>query len=182
MTRASKQYTAEDFTHRISVKEYIAGYRDEKRILGYCQACRQFAKSWACPPYSHDLLAELMQYKEILLLATKVTVLEPGLPISEAQTLLRPERIRAEKLLRDWEREKGGKAFAYAGECLYCPPGTCTRSAGEPCRHPELVRPSLEAYGFDIAKTTSELFGIELKWGREGLLPEYLVLVSGLFY
>ena len=52
---------------------------------------------------------------------------------------------------------------AYVGTCLYCPEGTCTRPEAKPCRHPELVRPSLEACGFDIAHTTSDLFGIELK-------------------
>lgn len=60
--------------------------------------------------------------------------------------------------------------------------GSCTRPEGLPCRHPDRVRPSLEACGFDIGRTTSELFGIELKWGAEGKLPEYLTLVCGLFH
>ena len=51
-----------------------------------------------------------------------------------------------------------------------------------PCRHPERVRPSLEACGFDLERTASELFGIEMRWGRNGLLPEYLTLVCGLFH
>ena len=76
----------------------------------------------------------------------------------------------------------GGRSFAYVGTCLYCPEGTCTRPEAKPCRHPELVRPSLEACGFDIAHTTSELFGIELKWGTDGSLPEYLTLVCGFFH
>ena len=58
----------------------------------------------------------------------------------------------------------------------------CTRNCGTPCRHPEKVRPSLEAFGFDIAKTLAELFNIELLWGKDGKLPEYLVLVSGFFH
>lgn len=44
------------------------------------------------------------------------------------------------------------------------------------------VRPSLEACGFDIGKTTAELFGIDLKWGTDGKLPEYLTLVCGFFH
>ncbi|MBR5807373.1 MAG: hypothetical protein IKY24_01995 [Alistipes sp.] len=58
----------------------------------------------------------------------------------------------------------------------------CTRLNGKPCCHPELVRPSLEAYGFDLTKTLSELFDIELKWSVDNTLPEYLVIVCGLFY
>ena len=39
-----------------------------------------------------------------------------------------------------------------------------------------------EAFGFDMTRTLSELFGIELLWGKNGILPEYLVIVSGLFH
>ena len=46
----------------------------------------------------------------------------------------------------------------------------------------ERVRPSLEACGFDLERTASELFGIEMLWGRDGRLPEYLTLVCGLFH
>ena len=44
------------------------------------------------------------------------------------------------------------------------------------------MRHSLEAYGFDVAKTIKYLFEIELKWSKEGMIPEYIVLVSALFY
>jgi len=44
------------------------------------------------------------------------------------------------------------------------------------------VRPSLEACGFDVAHTASELFGIEMKWGSGGRMPEYLTLVCGFFH
>lgn len=75
-----------------------------------------------------------------------------------------------------------GKAFAYAGSCLYCPEGTCSRLDNQPCRHPELVRHSLESYGFDLRKTASELFGFPLLWSNDGYLPEYLTLICGLFH
>ncbi|MDE7458334.1 MAG: DUF2284 domain-containing protein, partial [Muribaculaceae bacterium] len=66
--------------------------------------------------------------------------------------------------------------------CLHCPESQCTRKCGEPCRHPDKVRPSLEAFGFDIGRTLSELFNIKLLWGKNGVLPEYLVLVSALLH
>ena len=44
------------------------------------------------------------------------------------------------------------------------------------------MRPSLEACGFDVARTASELFGIEMKWGSGGRMPEYLTLVCGFFH
>ena len=118
----SFRYTAEDHCAALPVADYIARFRDAKRFLECCRACRNYGRSWGC------------------------------------------------------------RSFAYVGTCLYCPEGTCTRPEAKPCRHPELVRPSLEACGFDIAHTTSELFGIELKWGTDGSLPEYLTLVCGFFH
>lgn len=45
--------------------------------------------------------------------------------------------------------------------------------------HVDLVS---EACGFDLGRTTSELFGIEMKWSENRNLPEYLLLVSGFLY
>ncbi|MFR2062233.1 MAG: DUF2284 domain-containing protein [Alistipes sp.] len=50
--------------------------------------------------------------------------------------------------------------------------GMCP-GCNRPCLHPDKVRPSLEAFGFDIARTLSELFGIELL-GKERTLRNIL--------
>ena len=33
-----------------------------------------------------------------------------------------------------------------------------------------------------MSKTAKELLGMEMKWGKEGKIPEYLTLVCGIFY
>lgn len=176
------RYTAEDFTAELSVADYIARYRDAGRFIGYCRECRNFGHSWGCPPFDYEVDQLLGRYRTALLVATKITPAEGDRPLSDAGVLIRPERIRLERRLLDMENLYGGRSFAYVGSCLYCPEGSCTRPSGKPCRHPALVRPSLEAYGFDIGKTASELFGIELKWGAQGRLPAYLTLVCGFFH
>lgn len=176
------RYTAEDFTAELPVADYIARYRDAERFIGYCRECPNFGHSWGCPPFEYDVEQLLSRYRTALLVATKITPAESGRPLSDAAGLIRPERMRLERRLLDMEERFGGRAFAYVGSCLYCPEESCTRPDGKPCRHPELVRPSLEAYGFDIGRTAAELFGIELKWGAEDCLPEYLTLVCGFFH
>ena len=104
------------------------------------------------------------------------------IPVEMTQEFIRPERVRIEKELLEMERKYGGRGFAYVGKCLYCSGSECTRKRNRPCLHPDKVRPSLEAFGFDIGRTLSELFGIRLLWGKDGILPEYLMLVSGLFH
>ena len=145
----SFRYTAEDHCAALPVADYIARFRDAKRFLECCRACRNYGRSWGCPPFGYDVGAYLSQYTSALIIATKITPAEQHVPMSEAGRLM-------------------SEGAAEAAE---------TR-----CRHPELVRPSLEACGFDIAHTTSELFGIELKWGTDGSLPEYLTLVCGFFH
>ncbi len=175
-------YYAEDFTVVLSAADYIARFRDAERIEGYCRTCPNYGCSWGCPPFEFDVEAYLAGYATALLIATRITPTANDLPISASRQLICPERERLESRLLDMERQYGGRSFAYVGTCLYCPEGTCTRSEGKPCLHPDLVRPSLEACGFDIGKTTSELFGIELKWGPDGKMPEYLTLVCGFFH
>lgn len=175
-------YTAEDFTATIPVADYIARFRQEARFVECCRQCGSYGRSWGCPPFSFDVEARLRQYRYLLLTATRITPGRSGLPLSQSMALMRPERERLEERLREMERRYGGLASAYVGSCLYCAEGSCTRLDGRPCRHPDLVRPSLEAYGFDIGKTLSELFGITLLWGTDGCIPEYLTLVCGFFH
>lgn len=174
-------YRTEEFTTTIAVNDYLRRFRDAKTIEGYCCSCENYGKSWGCPPFDFDVEERLRQYKNLLLIATKITPKEQDLPIETAQELILPERRRLDKHLLELERQYNGLACSYIGKCYYCSEDACSRLCDKPCRHPQLVRPSLEAYGFDIARTTQELFGMELRWGKEGFLPEYLVLVCGLF-
>lgn len=178
----SLRYTAEDFTAELPAADYIARFRDADRIGGYCRSCPNYGRSWGCPPFGFDMEKYLSGYATALITATKITPEESGIPISQADRLIRPERQRLEAKLLGMDRRFKGRSFAYVGTCLYCPGGSCTRPGGKPCRHPELVRPSLEACGFDIGKTTAELFGIELQWSADGCLPAYLTLVCGFFH
>lgn len=178
----SEAYITENFTANIGVDEYIARFRDEKRFIGLCKQCPNYGNSWGCPPFDFDTGDFLRQYRYAHLMATKIVPTEKGIPIDRTQELVRPERQRIEKGLLEMERRYGGRAFAYVGKCLYCHSAECTRKCGRPCRHPDKVRPSLEAFGFDIDRTLAELFGIKLLWGKDGILPEYLVLVSGFFH
>lgn len=175
-------YSAEDRTFAMPAAEYTARFRDAERFAGYCRECGNYGRSWGCPPFGFDVAQRLGRYRSVLLTATKITPAQQGLPMSLSRQLIRPERIRLERRLHELERQHDGLACAYVGSCLYCPEGTCTRPDGLACRHPELVRPSLEGYGFDIGRTVGELFGMELLWGSQGCMPDYLLLVCALFH
>ena len=170
----------------LPMSEYICQFRDVGRFEGYCRACARYGTCWACPPFDFNMDKLLAEYRNILLFAVKVDV-PSGLTDSAA--LLDSVRVVMDRRLLVKEAELSGRAF-FAGTCRLCGTGVgdyekdgdCTRKTGLPCRHPEMVRPSLESFGFDIGRTTKELFGLELKWGKEDSLPEYYILVGGVAF
>ena len=180
--KTSKDYIAEDFTATIPVADYMAHYRDAEKFIGPCRQCRRYNTCWACPPFAFDVDQYLSHYELALIIGTKITPLYPEKitdTISYGNELMETERKRTDDLLLELEKTHNGRAF-FPGSCLLC--SSCTRAEGKPCLYPERVRPSLEACGFDIGKTSSELLNIELKWGEHGKMPEYLTLVSGIFF
>ncbi len=176
-----ESYAVEYFTQEVEAAEYVEDYRDAARFMEACRQCPNYGRSWACPPFEFDIEAVLGQYNKVRIFAAKIAPLCNSLPLSAAQELIKPERIKMEDYLLELEKKLGGRAFSYIGKCLHCA-GPCQRIDGKPCCHPDKVRPSLESFGFDIAKTLSDLFGIELRWGADSKLPEYLVIVGAVFF
>ena len=175
-------YSVEEKSVALSADEYICRFRDADRFMERCRECDNYSCSWACPPFVHDVETELRQYVNVIITATKLIPERKDIPISEVFGFMHQERVRLDRMMLDMERRYGGRYFAFSGTCLYCPEGTCARMSGLPCRHPEFVRPSLEACGFDMGRTVTELFGWEIKWSSDGFLPEYLTIVSGFFH
>ncbi len=167
-------------TAEIPVNDYLARFRNVAKFLPFCQQCKNYGNSWACPPFQFDADARIGQWRNALLVAVRFELSAGDKSLSDAMPLLRPVRQKFEALLLELERQYGGLAFGFSGECLHC--SRCARARGEACVHPDRVRPALEAYGFDITLTIKELFGFELEWAKEGLLPDRLTLVGGFFH
>ena len=171
-------YTLREQWQTMPMKEYAETFRDFGRVRGYCHGCGRYGKCWACPPYDFAEEEYLGQFTTISLLATKITPSEGvALTPETAERILNRERRRLDRMLLGME---GNARAFFAGTCILCPPEKCTRLEGLPCLHPESIRPSLEALGFDIARTASELFGIPLQWGSPGTFPAYLTLISAI--
>lgn len=166
-------------TAEITVESYMARYRDAERFMAFCRQCGNYGRSWACPPFGVDAGQKLSMWHNALIVAVSMEI-TPGHSVDEAMNLMRPARISLEKTLLGLERQHGGMAFGFSGQCPYC--RQCTRGQGEACRHPDLVRPALEAYGFDVGRTAEELLGIRLQWAAAGKLPRRLTLVGALFH
>ena len=184
MQEITAAYSVQEQWAEMPMAEYIAGYRDFGRVRGYCRECSRYGNCWACPPYDFDETALPGKYTTISLLATVITPSE-GVTLTPetADRIIRRERQRLDRMLVKMECDASvpaqtARAF-FAGTCLLCPPEHCSRRESLPCRHPESIRPSLEALGFDIARTAADIFHTPLQWGRNGQPSEYLTLISG---
>lgn len=175
------KYTIEKFEHKILLEEYISNYHHPEEVWGNCRACDNYGKQWSCPPFDFNVVERLSRYNSVLLMVVKITLHDRDLTQCEIDAIFQHERIQFEYQLLELERTYHGLASTLVGQCVHCGQECCSRLIGRPCRHPDLVRPSLEAYGFDVSKTLSDFFNIELQWNSNGHLPEYLILSCGLF-
>jgi len=182
-------YSTQNYISCVSAKDYISNFRDTNKFIVFCKQCNKYMNCWACPPYNFDTTNYISEYNKIYIIGTKIILSEKirqNCRSVEDSRLIGAEIIRMvrkgldEQLLNMELDIPESKAF-FAGTCHICDTEDCTRTTGQPCRYPDKIRHSLESFGFDIGKTTEELLGIKLKWSNDGLLPEYLTLVSGLF-
>jgi Predicted metal-binding protein len=181
-------YKISHHTAEIALDEYIQDYRDADKFIGYCKECRRYNACWACPPFDFSTDEYLSAYKTASIIGTKVLLSKDlrddntGEEVCTriAYDIMEKARLDLDRQLLEMEsRYPHSRAF-FAGTCHVCRAEDCTRRQGKPCIAPEKVRPSLESFGFDISKTCSELLGIEMLWSKNGVLPEYFILVSGI--
>lgn len=172
------------YIEECSVIDLITNYSDSARFESLCRACPNYNSRWACPPLSdadridHFAKVELHLVK-IDLAGTKDN---GGDVVAEMTDIIQAVRPRLESLILDREHLTGGRAALFTGMCPHCRDRQCARKEGKPCRNPELVRPSLEALGFDLCQVAKDFFGFEIQWAKNGAAPDYIILLAGLFY
>ena len=129
-----------DMSTTLPVKEYIRRFRNVEMFMRRCMECRNYNRTWGCPPYTYDIEEELRHYNSIMITVTVISLSGDRIPLTEWAAITAPQRERLEKMLLVKEKELGGKAFGFGSTCQHCPDGECTRPQGLPCRHPELVQ------------------------------------------
>jgi predicted metal-binding protein len=189
ITVAGRDYALSHSSVTVGVKELIDTYRDTEKFIAYCRACNRYNACWSCPPFDFDADRYLTAYQTARIFGTKIALDNEAVNQHQGwdkctkisyEIIGGVRKILDETLLAMETQYPESKAF-FAGSCRLCPKEECTRKSGKPCISPERVRPSLEALGFDVSRISAELLNIEMKWGREGILPEYFTLVSGFF-
>lgn len=146
-----------------------------------CLQCSNYGKSWSCPPLNNALTEPYSELQKVRLYVAYIPV-APDTPIDTADSLLAPVKKTMLSYMRDLESKSGGRICGLAGVCELCFNNKgCTRPNGLPCRYPDMIRPSLEALGYNVCMAVKDLTGLDIIWGKEGYLPAYLLLTGAIF-
>lgn len=180
----TRRYEAE-----ITVDKYLDKYVDIEQFEAKCKECPNYSKIWSCPEFDFDPKAYWKKYHDLFLLALKIKPDDKyrGLCFEgeELDRILKETLNKGKELLTGelavWEKKMPGSVALSAGSCILCD-GRCARAEGQPCKHPDEMRYSIESLGGNVGKTITDLMGLELLWMEEGRIPEYFVLVGGLLY
>lgn len=172
-------YTVQKYECEISIDEYMRDYVNVEEFLGYCKECKNYSKVWSCPPYDFAPEDYWKRFSELHVIARKI-IFDPGIGETDIMDIMSQVKDDMSSELYEMEERYEGSVSLSAGSCSLCRETGCTRGKGEPCRHPELMRYSIESIGGNVGLTVSKLMGIELEWLEEGKLPSYYVLVGGL--
>ena len=130
----------------------------DRRFRDMCavNSCGKYGRCWMCPPdvgEIDELMAEVKKYTYALVYQY-VGVLEDSFDF-EGMVAAKKRHYKLSFAVRDSVlRESGIRCLHLgAGGCGVCK--KCTKESGEPCRHPDLAMPSLEAYGINVSMLAS---------------------------
>lgn len=160
-------------------------YQNREKYMAYCRECPNYNAVWTCPPLAFAVDTYLERFEWINVLCARIIL--SNQVIVEADT---PDKIRTvgweillsvkldmEEKLRRMEKHIPGSVSLSSGGCNLCK--ECGRKDGLPCRQPDKMRYSLDAFGFDLTAITKDMFDIDILWCKERL-PDYFTLIHGI--
>ena len=178
-------YSVEYRTDHIEMPHFRQKYQNREKFMAYCRECPRYDSLWSCPPLSFDVDEFLKPYTWVNILCAKINLDKETIRRASTVEKIKDngwEIVSAVKLgtderLRNLETQIPGSLSLSSGGCNLCE--RCTRKSGTPCRQPDKMRYSLDAFGFDLTAITKDVFHIDILWCKDSL-PEYLTLIHGL--
>ena len=152
-------------------------FRREVREMCAADRCKRYNKCWACPPACGSVEAMAARARRFSRGALVQTVARldgdfDAEGLAEAQRL---HKRRFETLARQAKILTGGACLPMgAGSCTRCV--RCTYPS-RPCRYPERVHPSMEAYGLLVADVCA-LAGLKYYYGPNTISYTSCILIN----
>lgn len=167
------------------VSDFLKTCVDIPRFLECCKECPSYGKRWSCPPYDFSISALWGKFSTILLYEEKIPIsvefqkktYEQEELNEICRTLLAPVKRQMTDDLLALEQRYSESLALFPGTCELCE--RCSKEIGEPCVHPDMIRPSIESLGGNVAQVVRLYFDDTILWAKDGHLPEYFILLGG---
>lgn len=146
-------------------------------VRGMCKQnrCGVYGKKWSCPPYCGELSeceAKVRAFKRGIVMMT-ATKLEDSFDIEGMQEAQKVHQHIFLKAIGIVKGETENVLPLAPGGCQLCEKCTCP---DEPCRHPDMMYPSMESYGM-MVNTVCAACNVSYFNG-----PETVTYVSAIFF
>ena len=160
-------------------------YQDRENFMNYCRECPHYGRLWSCPPLPFDADAFLAPYPWANLLCVQIHLDEETIRAADTAEKIKETgweivsqaKRETEEKMRVLEAMVPGSVSLSSGGCGLCE--GCARKEGLPCRKPEEMCYSMDAFGLDLTAVTKDIFHIEILWCRDSL-PKYFTLIHAL--
>ena len=178
-------YSVEFRKSSMPMADFRRRYQDRKKFIAYCRECPRYDTVWSCPPLGFDADEYLKRFSWMSVVGAKIVLSQEVIEAADTAEkvkdtgwkIISKVKLELEDKMRQLEGQVSGSVALSSGGCNLCK--ECSRKEGKPCRMPEKMRHSLDAFGFDLSAITKEMLGIEILWCRDRL-PEYFTLIHGL--
>lgn len=146
-----------------------------------CEACHNYGKNFACPPYSPTFMEHLAGMKFARVLCIRMP--------QEYYRHLVPDKVysecfKAAKSILDKELlgyRKQGSLIAGSGYCNACEKCAAEQEHSQ-CIQPDLLIYSLESLGVNLTGLTSTCFDIDLEWSAHDHAADFVCAIGAVFY
>ncbi len=160
-------------------------YQDREKFIACCRECPHYGELWSCPPLPFDADTFLASYAWANLLCAQIRLDEETIRAADTEEKIKATgweivskaKLDIEERMKILETRMPGSRSLSSGGCGLCE--TCARKENLPCRKPEEMRYSMDAFGLDLTTITKDVFHIDILWCRDRL-PEYFTLIHGL--
>ena len=154
-----------DFTNYAQLDISTLEFMQEVRDMCNPEKCRNYNKSWSCPPacVSLDEMRERVKSFSTGILVQTVGDLEDSMDWDSIMETGARHKENIGKMRNELEKKHPSLLAMGAGECKLCE--TCTYP-GEPCRHPDKMEVSMEACGLYVSKVCKDN-SLEYNYGPE---------------
>lgn len=152
------------FTHAAALAMDSLEFREEVRAMCSSDRCRNYGKSWSCPPATGSIAGvreRLSGYRSGIIVQTCGDI-SGSFDMAGTHEIMKRHKKNFDTLVR--------QVRTFYPDCLPMGAGACSRCRvctypDRPCRHPDRMYPSMEAYGL-LVSDVAQRSGLGYNYGE----------------